>query len=124
MRTLLLVAHGSRRAASNDEVRHLVERLTARTNGRFDHVGFGFLELCEPALATAIDAAVAKGARDITLVPYFLAAGTHVANDIPEVVEDRRQAHPGVRFRVTPHLGAAASLVDILLDLSNPRVEH
>lgn len=38
MKTLLVVAHGSRREASNEEVRALAARLSARSDSGFDRV--------------------------------------------------------------------------------------
>ena len=63
MRCLILVAHGSRRATSNDEVRRLAALLQRQARGRYDAVVAAFLELAEPGIPAAIDACVARGAR-------------------------------------------------------------
>jgi sirohydrochlorin ferrochelatase len=117
MRSLLLVAHGSRRRESNEEVRRLTLGIEERAGKRFDLVDCAFLELARPSIGEGIDAAAAKGASEITVLPYFLAAGTHVVNDIPEIVEDRRRTYPAVCIQVTPHMGAAPALPDLLLGM-------
>ncbi|AEY02594.1 cobalamin (vitamin B12) biosynthesis protein CbiX [Oceanimonas sp. GK1] len=106
MKGFILVAHGSRRAAANEEIAGFAQRMTAAMNGGFDLVGYGFWELAEPSLAQVIDAQVAAGARDITLFPYFLAEGKHVVNDLPSVLAEKKAQYPGVKLTQLPHLGA------------------
>lgn len=115
MKSLILVAHGSRREASNQEVRRLVE-LLARTAGHgFGRVSCAFLELTSPTLPEAMQQAVGAGARELVLLPYFLAAGRHVAHDIPALVERQQQIYPELNIRVAPYLGAAMAEVSQLL---------
>jgi sirohydrochlorin ferrochelatase len=119
MRYLLLVAHGSRRESSNEEVRRLAEALVPRARGRFDAVGCAFLEIAEPSIPDGIEAAVAAGAGEVVVLPYFLSAGRHVAEDIPREVEVKQTEHPQVRIRVSPYLGLGAGMADILLALAD-----
>jgi sirohydrochlorin ferrochelatase len=109
-RHLLIVAHGSRRAASNDEVRDLAERVRDLRSPGIDHVEAAFLELAEPSIPDGLARCVALGAREIIVFPYFLAEGTHVAVDIPEAVESFRTEHPDVTLRLTRHLGASDAM--------------
>lgn len=73
-----------------------------------------YLELAEPSISDAIDAAVEQGARTIRLVPHFLGPGNHVAVDIPEIVEAARTRHPGVELELAEYLGADPGLVELL----------
>jgi len=45
MKALLLIAHGSRRAESNDEIRALTQKMKTLAGGRFSEVESAFLEL-------------------------------------------------------------------------------
>lgn len=117
MRILIIVAHGSRRAGSNEEVRALAAALQVRVGRRYQQVLPAFLELAEPSVPGAIDAAVAAGAQEVVLLPYFLAAGSHVASDVPALVAQRQQAYPQVRLQLLPHLGASPALPDLLAGL-------
>ncbi len=110
---LLLVAHGSRRAASNDEVRRLAARL--RDSGAFGHVQAAFLELAEPDIPTGIEQCLASGATEVLVYPYFLSAGRHVSEDIPRAVAAKQAEHPARRITLLPHLGAAADIADTIL---------
>jgi sirohydrochlorin ferrochelatase len=119
MRSLLLVAHGSRREASNEEIRSLARTLAEQTGTRFGHVRCAFLEIAEPSIQDGIEEAVRSGATEVVVLPYFLSAGRHVADDIPAEVETKRREHPGVRIRIASYLGQAEGLTGILLDLSD-----
>ncbi|KPK56427.1 MAG: cobalamin biosynthesis protein CbiX [Thiotrichales bacterium SG8_50] len=115
MRALLVIAHGSRREASNEEVRELTKQLTKRAGQRFGFVACGFLELAAPSIKDAIDCCVANGASEILVLPYFLAAGRHVVKDIPQQVNDALADYPHVSCNTVPYLGAAPAVVDLLL---------
>ncbi|NWG87299.1 MAG: CbiX/SirB N-terminal domain-containing protein [Hydrogenophilaceae bacterium] len=121
MRSLIIIAHGSRRQASNDEVRLLAEQVRQLPGLAYDHVDVAFLELAEPSIPDSLASCAARGATEIVAFPYFLAAGTHVANDIPEIIEGFRQAHPDVQVRLTAHLGASALLPQVLLAVADSR---
>lgn len=115
MKSLIVVAHGSRREESNDEVRRLTDALRARARADFLSVRCAFLELATPSIPAGIDASVRDGARHITVLPYFLAAGRHVVRDIPEQVAAKRRQYPHVSIRIAPYVGAAGGITDLLL---------
>ena len=115
---LLLVAHGSRRQASNDEVRELSEKLTATLQDRFDSNICAFLELAEPSIPAGIEQAVNNGASNIVVLPYFLSAGRHVSEDIPAILEEARQRHPEINICLAPYLGMAEQLTGVLSEIA------
>jgi sirohydrochlorin ferrochelatase len=118
MRALLVVAHGSRRTASNDEVRQLTDELRLMAAEEYARVECAFLELAEPSIPGGIDSCVAIGATEVVILPYFLSAGRHVAKDIPDLVASSQLRHPTVCLRIAPYLGQATTLVSSLLELS------
>jgi sirohydrochlorin ferrochelatase len=118
MKSLVLVAHGSRREASNDEVRQVAAQLANRSAGSFGQVSAAFLELAEPSIPDGIVASIDQGADEVVVLPYFLSAGRHVVTDIPEEVEKARAARPGANIRVAPYLGSAEPLLDVLAGLA------
>jgi sirohydrochlorin ferrochelatase len=118
MHVLLLVAHGSRRQASNDEIKQLAENLQRIAGDRFDRVVAAFLELAEPDIQAGVQQCVAAGATSITAVPYFLAAGRHVASDIPGELEKAQLKHPDVELRQSGYLGTHQALPQLLMELA------
>ena len=110
---LIVVAHGSR--AEGTPEAHA--QLCAEIERRLDvPVTGAFLEITLPDIPSAIDAAVADGAGEIVLLPYFLLAGNHTTRDIPEIMERARAAHPGIRVTMTAPVGPDPRLVDICVD--------
>lgn len=121
MKALLLVAHGSRRESSNQEIRDLTARLAACTGDRFGHVGHAFLEIAEPSIPDGIQQCIDQGAAEVVVLPYFLSAGRHVAEDIPNDVALKQAEYPNVRMRIAPYLGAADEVVDLLIAAATPQ---
>jgi sirohydrochlorin ferrochelatase len=119
-RALLLVAHGSRRQTSNDEVQQLSVALQTRLSGRFGHIACAFLELAEPSIPDAIQTCIDDGATQISILPYFLAAGRHVTEDIPAIVEAKKSVNPDVDIRLLSYLGAADGLIELLAAAADP----
>ncbi len=118
MQALILIAHGSRREASNQEVRDLAERLAQLAGERLDLVVPAFLELSEPDIPAAVDRCIEAGATCIRTVPYFLSAGRHVATDIPDELTKVRRRHPDVDIHQSDYLGKHAAIPGILLALA------
>lgn len=116
MKALLLIAHGSRREASNDEVRQLAERIRQLGPDAFDFVVPAFLEIAEPSIGGGIDRCVELGAEQVTVLPYFLCAGRHVAEDIPTELKVAQGRHPRLKLTLRPHIGAAELMAAMVLD--------
>lgn len=116
MNGLLIAAHGSRKQPSNDEVLALAGQIGQLAEGVFDRVLCGFVQFAAPSIETQIEKLVADGVDDIVLFPHFLGSGSHVSEDIPRLVRATENRHPGVRIRVTPHLGELDGLAELILD--------
>ncbi len=117
-RALLVVAHGSRRDTSNEEVRKLTSRLSTKCGKKFDLVDCAFLELAEPSIPEGLERCINQGAKEVIVFPYFLAAGRHVVTDIPGEIAAVTSRHPNIDIRLVPHLGQSAQLVDAILGLA------
>lgn len=102
-RALILFAHGARAASWAAPFERLRE-LTARQRPDVA-VSLAFLELMEPRLPDEAAALVARGVRDITIVPIFLGQGGHLLRDLPQLVEGLRAAHPEVAISTVPAVG-------------------
>ncbi|CAP14128.1 CbiX/SirB N-terminal domain-containing protein [Halobacterium salinarum] len=109
---VLLVGHGSRREASNEQVRSLAADLEGRLGVPVDA---GFLELAEPTIPDAIDA-LAPAVANISVVHLSLFAASHVKNDVPAALQRARSQHPEVEFNNGSHLGVHPAIVDLLDD--------
>jgi sirohydrochlorin ferrochelatase len=124
MRSIVLIAHGSRLQSSNDEAKQLADRL-AKTlgenmNKRYPIVEIAFLELTHPSIAEAIESCIQQGATEVCLMPYFLCAGHHVMKDIPSETKPLQKKYPHIPFYMTAHVGSSDLITHILCEL----VEH
>ena len=119
MNALLLIAHGSRRQQSNDEVRVIADRLRENCADQYPIVEAAFLELAQPSIPDGIKCCADRGAETIIILPYFLNSGTHVVVDIPEIVEQTRGQYPDVNIRIGQHLGASDRMLDLLIASAN-----
>lgn len=114
MQALLLVAHGSRRESSNEEVRQLAKALGDAEHD-FGRVEAAFLELAEPSIPDGIRQALAAGAERVVVVPYFLSAGRHVVTDIPAEVDQVRRESPNADIVIAPYFGSSDEIPRLLL---------
>lgn len=121
MKSLLLVAHGSRRAASNDAVIALAQQINDKQEHTFQMVKAAFLELAEPSIPDGIQQCIDTGATEVLVLPYFLAAGRHVSQDIPELVQQAQQKNPTTKIQMSAYLGASETMVDLVLDMAHQR---
>ncbi len=111
---LLVMVHGSPRGNANEAALRIAELL--RAQALFSCVEVGFMECNEPDIPMAIQTCVQSGANTITAVPYFLHTGTHVADDLPTLLETAVIKYPDVLFRLGRFLGFSQALTDILRD--------
>lgn len=120
-KALLIVAHGSRREQSNEEVRNLTATISAQAGNEFTHVSCAFLELAAPSIPEGIEQCIQGGASEVVVMPYFLSAGRHVVHDIPDQVAGKASEHPDVTISVAPYLGTSEGIAALMLDLSRNR---
>lgn len=117
MKALLLVAHGSRKASSNDAVEQLTAKLRDKLlASEFSEIEHAFLELATPSIPEGIARLVKKGVSQLVVMPYFLAPGTHVVDDVPAFIQAARQEYPEVVFTIVPHLGGVEGMADLILE--------
>lgn len=114
MKHVLIIAHGSRRMASNDEVRE-VTRLFSLEAHDFDQVSCAFLELDDPSIPQGLLDAIESGATEIIVLPYFLSAGRHVTEDIPAQIATIQESYPNVEIKTASYIGASSAIPALLL---------
>lgn len=111
-RALVLFAHGARAAGWARPFQRLRELTAAR---RPDcAVSLAFLELMTPSLPDEAAALVARGVREITVVPIFLGQGGHLLRDLPQLLDGLRAAYPDVAFATVPAIGEDPAVLDAM----------
>ena len=103
MKTLILLAHGSRHPATSEEVAALAVEVAAAVECNVSHA---FLEINRPTLSEAIAQAIAAGAELVSVLPLFVNTGNHVVRDLPQLIADARAQYPLVEITLLRHVGA------------------
>lgn len=116
MKALIIVAHGSRKSESNAEVIDLALRLSQKAGSSFNRVEYAFLQFAEPLLESKIQELAAKGAEQIIIFPLFIAAGSHVIKDIPDIVEKAKKGYGRIDIKISTHLGRIKAIDEIILE--------
>ncbi|MDA7746435.1 CbiX/SirB N-terminal domain-containing protein [Psychromonas sp.] len=119
MKALLLVAHGSRRKQSNEEVNLLAEKLAQVCSTQYGIVNAAFLELDEVLIPDGIRLCAKQGATSIIVLPYFLNSGRHVVEDIPNEVNGCLAEYPNIEISIASHLGASPLMMELLISTAN-----
>lgn len=112
--TLLLIGHGSRHTAGNDEIEQFaISWRELRPGWR---IVVCFIELAQVLMDEGLDRAAATtpaGARVIVL-PFILNAAGHVKHDIPDAVAAARRRHPATDFVCAPPLGLGREIFAVV----------
>lgn len=111
---LILIDHGSRREEANGLLECVAGALAARSD--YIRIVAAHMELAEPTLDQAFDLCVRDGASRVIIVPYFLAQGRHMTEDIPAMARSAAARHPGVAWSLADPLGFDDRMIDILID--------
>lgn len=111
-RWVVLLDHGSREPEANAQLGVLAALLGERLADR--RIAVAHLGVAPPALADAVAECVRAGAREILVLPCFIAPGKHVREDLPRLADELARAHPGVAIRLAAPLGAHPAVVDAL----------
>ena len=119
MKVLMLIAHGSRKQAANDEVSRLAEQISNLEGSEYDAVIPAFLEFAEPDIHQGVERCVELGADTIVAMPYFLAAGRHVAEDIPKEIECAWAGNPQVIIEISQYLGESEAMARLVVQCSH-----
>ena len=111
---VIVVDHGSRRAESNDRLKHLVS--SYKEVSQLSLVEPAHMELSEPSIATAYKRCAEQGATRVVCFPFFLSPGRHVQEDIPSLLEEAAAQNPGIPYTITEPLGMHKDVVRLIED--------
>ncbi|OIR01667.1 sirohydrochlorin cobaltochelatase [mine drainage metagenome] len=114
MKAIILFAHGARNPDWAQPILAIRAAMLARRPQV--RVEAAFLEFIAPQLPETIDALVADGHREITLVPMFMAQTGHTKRDLPALLDAARERHSGLAIQVVTPIGEAASVVAAIAD--------
>ena len=74
------------------------------------------LEFIEPRPDQTIEDMAAQGLQRVVVVPYLLGQGKHVTLEMDEILDEAREALPGVDLRLADVLGADPRLASVVVE--------
>jgi sirohydrochlorin cobaltochelatase len=115
-KAIILFGHGSRDALWHLPIQAVAERI--RVTSPSTTVTCAYLELTEPSLPDAAASLITTGVSYITILPMFLGVGRHAREDLPALIAELKQNHPGTTFLVQPAVGENPAVLDLLADIA------
>jgi sirohydrochlorin cobaltochelatase len=99
---LVLLAHGSR----DPRWREPFERIYLHVRRELgDSVKIAYMEFIEPTVFKVAEECVRNNFQKIRILPLFMAAGAHLATDVPEQAEELRKRYPLLEVEILPPVG-------------------
>ncbi len=108
-RALVLFAHGARDPRWAEPFQRLQQLTQAQAPDL--NVSLAFLELMSPRLPELVARLVQEGYGELTVVPVFFGQGGHVLRDLPLMIEQLRQAYPGLVLKSAQAVGEDAEVM-------------
>jgi sirohydrochlorin cobaltochelatase len=109
---LVLFAHGARDPQWSAPFERVLAQVRAQAED-CDAV-LAYLEFMSPDLPSAVRDLVARGHREIRIVPLFLGPGGHLRHELPALVAAAGREHPGVAMTVAPAAGQDEGVIAAL----------
>lgn len=114
MKAILLYGHGARNPEWAEPFHRIRDAIKSRDPQAL--VEPGFLELMRPSFDEGVDCLVRQGATEIVVVPIFMAAGSHVKKDLPQLAANAMDRHPGLVIALAAPVGEVESVLAAMAD--------
>ena len=113
---LVIFAHGSPDVRWRLPFEELTASLTERHGA--DKVRLAYMEFVRPSLADVVREAARDGKLHLRVLPLFLAAGAHVAEDIPRQIADAQGAFPQVKIELLKPIGEHPRVKELFREIA------
>ena len=113
-KALIILGHGSKAPEATETlaaVTGMVERMVD-----YDRVAFASLQISKPGLGEVVEELRTEGFEKIMVIPFLIAVGQHVKEDIPDELKALREKYPGLELYLGAPLGADQRLAEIVSD--------
>lgn len=114
-KALILFAHGARDPEWARPVQAVAQRLQTLNPDLV--IGMAFLEFMQPTLNGAIAKIVEQAKVDVVqidILPFFVAQGGHLRQDVPPMLEQIQREHAHLQLRLLPPLGELPTVQDAM----------
>ena len=118
MRAIILLGHGSRVPGAGKDMEQAGNLLKEKYN--LDMVVSCFMSRLGPHFPETLEKCVKEGAKEITVIPYFLNMGLHIRLDIPEMMQEEANKYTDIKLVYGKQLG----FDDVFADILYKRIEE
>ncbi len=109
---IVLFAHGARDGQWAEPFRKMQSMVREKKPGV--PVELAFLELMQPSLDEAIADLAARGIKNISVIPLFMAQGGHLKQDLPLKLAEIRKHHPAISFKISQPIGEVKGILSAI----------
>ena len=113
---LVIFAHGSRDIRWRLPFEELTASLTELHGA--DRMRLAYMEFVRPSLADVVREAARDGKLHLRVLPFFLAAGAHVAEDIPRQIADAQRSFPQVKIELLQPIGEHPRVKELFREIA------
>ena len=113
-RCLVLMAHGSRDPRWRGTFECLYEYVRTRFG---QNIKLAYMEFVGPTLMDIARECHAEGVRSLRVLPLFMAGGAHVATDIPEQMQQVRDALPDIQIEAMAPIGEDPRMFAVIQEI-------
>ena len=114
---IIIVVHGNTNA-DTDGTAYIADQLHGmlHTDCNKDCVRVAYLQFMKPELKTTLENAADEGIDKIVIHPFFLSKGFHVTKNIPQIIENFKNAYPDIKVICSAPLGVHEKLAEVILE--------
>lgn len=113
---LVIFAHGSPDIRWRLPFEELTACLTERHGA--ERIRLAYMEFVRPSLADVVREAARDGKLHLRVLPLFLAAGAHVAEDIPQQIADAQMSFPQVKIELLQPIGEHPRVKELFREIA------
>ena len=111
-KAVLLVGHGSKLQGSDSALNLVLDSLRKKDPSTF--FLSAFLDIQTPRIPEGIELCLKQGAEEVIVVPYFVQAGKHVVQDIPQIILEAKTRYPEKSIFVAEYLDFDPKIVSVV----------
>lgn len=109
---LLIIAHGTPKSNANKSIYEVATRVQRKLKVK---TKVGFMECNQPSIEQALDSFIQE-VSVIVAVPFFLQSGSHVREDIPNIIAKASKRYSKASISLSHHLDFDEALLQVIED--------
>ncbi len=110
-KAVVLLAHGSQKKEAKADLEQIVQKLAQKTGVT---TKLACMQLAKPSFEETIEELSNQNYNNVLVIPFFLTNGTHMQEDIPELIQMAKEKHQNLSISTTDYLWPEPLMIDLL----------